>query len=256
MVHEKSHLIVTTVNLYEKQSPTKGICPLVCSTVSCNFSDCSECEHCQDEFVEEEIPNNDNSCPSMICRPSLCFMSMCKTCDYCDGELNFSLPPLSFPSPAPTPSPTIKSTVQPSYSPTYEPSAAPTELTIPELPPTTKRVITHNMAWVEYGFSPEYVKGFPNLAITVATLGASASALAFVHLVNIVDSDIGIQNVDNSLFPRFYLATLYYSTDGDMWTNSDKWLSEKSECEWFGVVCDTNDEVIGLELSKSFVDII
>lgn len=32
---------------------------------------------------------------------------------------------------------------------------------------------------------------------------------------------------------RFALATLYYSTRGEMWSTNDGWLSETDECSWF-----------------------
>lgn len=37
---------------------------------------------------------------------------------------------------------------------------------------------------------------------------------------------------DIRLTQRFVLATLYYSTNGDRWTNNDGWLSDADECTW------------------------
>ena len=53
---------------------------------------------------------------------------------------------------------------------------------------------------------------------------------------------------------RYALATFYYSTNGDDWTNSNAWLSGTNECSWVGIKCDADglvDEIgVGGELSK------
>jgi len=40
-----------------------------------------------------------------------------------------------------------------------------------------------------------------------------------------------------TLIQRFSLASLYFSLNGQEWTNSDKWLSTESECSWNGISC-------------------
>ena len=50
---------------------------------------------------------------------------------------------------------------------------------------------------------------------------------------------------------RYGLATLFYSTDGEKWTNKDGWLESKNECEWSGVICDSSSMVAKLDLGKS-----
>ena len=37
---------------------------------------------------------------------------------------------------------------------------------------------------------------------------------------------------------RYALASLFYSTNGTQWVNSEGWLTEASECDWFGVSCN------------------
>lgn len=39
---------------------------------------------------------------------------------------------------------------------------------------------------------------------------------------------------------RYVIATLYYSTNGDDWTNNDGWLSSQDECNWYETR-DAND---------------
>ena len=39
---------------------------------------------------------------------------------------------------------------------------------------------------------------------------------------------------------RYALATLYFATNGGQWTNSDGWLTERNECNWYTT---TSDEI-------------
>ncbi|MCB9308938.1 MAG: T9SS type A sorting domain-containing protein [Lewinellaceae bacterium] len=50
------------------------------------------------------------------------------------------------------------------------------------------------------------------------------------------------------------LKTLYESTNGLGWSNNEGWTDSCNPCEWFGVNCDANDNVIGLELSDNNLD--
>lgn len=67
---------------------------------------------------------------------------------------------------------------------------------------------------------------------------------------------------DESLIQRYVAAVFYYSTDGDDWKqcSSDqgdskkvakceeggRWMSDLSECFWWGLECDTNGQIIGI----------
>jgi len=46
---------------------------------------------------------------------------------------------------------------------------------------------------------------------------------------------------------RYGLATLYFSTDGNGWTNNQNWLGATTECNWFGIVC--NDGVLASNIT-------
>jgi hypothetical protein len=48
---------------------------------------------------------------------------------------------------------------------------------------------------------------------------------------------------------RFALAVLYYATSGPTkWKYRDHWLTRTSECQWFGVECDSWGTVVALDL--------
>ena len=46
---------------------------------------------------------------------------------------------------------------------------------------------------------------------------------------------------DLDLLQRYIMAFLYYSTEGEQWTQDSRWLSEANVCEWFGLVCSNPD---------------
>ncbi len=50
---------------------------------------------------------------------------------------------------------------------------------------------------------------------------------------------------------RDMLASLYYSTGGAGWTNSDKWLTDAPVGEWYGVTADGDASVRGLNLDEN-----
>lgn len=49
---------------------------------------------------------------------------------------------------------------------------------------------------------------------------------------------------------RFGLITFYFSTNGHNWTENAGWLWNVPECEWYGVRCDTSEEVLALEQGR------
>ena len=51
---------------------------------------------------------------------------------------------------------------------------------------------------------------------------------------------------------RSALIDFYHSTGGDNWSNNENWLgSEGTECSWHGIVCDFDNNVIGIYLEQS-----
>jgi len=57
---------------------------------------------------------------------------------------------------------------------------------------------------------------------------------------------------------KYALATLYYGTGGDAWTNNAAWLSEANECTWYSMSsqrpnCNELDEYVDLDLGVNGV---
>ncbi len=53
---------------------------------------------------------------------------------------------------------------------------------------------------------------------------------------------------------RYGLATVYFATSGDSWTNNERWLGPVDECTWAGVTCNDNLVVTELRLGKPYFD--
>lgn len=60
--------------------------------------------------------------------------------------------------------------------------------------------------------------------------------------------DDPVDSQDRTLM-RFSLAVLYYSTNGDGWTVKDGWMTEANACEFHGIHCDVDENVVAIALS-------
>jgi Leucine-rich repeat (LRR) protein len=66
----------------------------------------------------------------------------------------------------------------------------------------------------------------------------SAQARSLHWVANLDPVQVRSSDTTN-LNARFALASLYYSTEGQFWSNSVGWLSSANHCNWFGVSCDS-----------------
>jgi len=59
----------------------------------------------------------------------------------------------------------------------------------------------------------------------------------------------------NCLYPtvvqRYALATFYFATEGDSWTDYEGWLSADDECTWKGIDCGDGEEVSTIDLNRN-----
>lgn len=56
-----------------------------------------------------------------------------------------------------------------------------------------------------------------------------------------------------TVYQRYGLSTLYYSTDGENWVQNTGWVKPgENECEWYNVTCE-EDLVVAISLGKSMV---
>lgn len=55
---------------------------------------------------------------------------------------------------------------------------------------------------------------------------------------------------NRQIMERFILVEFYYSTEGDLWSTNNEWVSELHVCFWFGVSCSDDDLVTDLMLGE------
>ena len=121
-----------------------------------------------------------------------------------------------------------------SSSPSYAPSQSPTQA------PTVE-------------FNLELLPKFTSAAIRNNPLSPQARALEWIL------RDPFLQDLEPAIrkVHRFGLATLYFATNGDQWTDATHWLSyEHHECEWFSTAtrasaCSNNGTLRTLQLSQN-----
>ena len=55
----------------------------------------------------------------------------------------------------------------------------------------------------------------------------------------------------SELVQHYFLSLIYFATNGRNWKNNDLWLSNKSFCTWYGIVCDNYNMVIAISLNSN-----
>ena len=55
---------------------------------------------------------------------------------------------------------------------------------------------------------------------------------------------------DQEIIERYALVQIYYSASGDIWFNTNEWLSEFHVCTWYGIACSKEELVTDLMLGK------
>jgi hypothetical protein len=61
------------------------------------------------------------------------------------------------------------------------------------------------------------------------------------------------------ILQRYSLVTFYYATNGDQWLKNDFWLSDRTECHWYGktgsrTLCNKEQELVNLELDTNNIN--
>ncbi|KAL3941800.1 MAG: hypothetical protein SGARI_000472 [Bacillariaceae sp.] len=165
-----------------------------------------------------------------------------------NSSANGSTPTVAIPTTAPvlapsTLSPTVAAVETTSQPDTIAPTttgttAAPTS-PAPSVPPTTMRPTTPGVRSRLAALAPISINAWddPNSPQSLA-----ASWLA-------ADEEAETYN-DQQLLQRYVLATLYYSTNGENWSQSSiSWNVEwTDECTWWGIECNSNGAVRILSL--------
>lgn len=139
-------------------------------------------------------------------------------------------------SKSPTRSPTIsqKPSVFPTDLPTLQPSSTPTAFCFSE------RGRIETITAVAVSISGADVTGTPQV-----------EALKWITnldpLPNVCDG--GEEQTEVS--QMYVLAVFYYSTSGDDWNDNSMWVEQNQNvCDWYGIECNSNRNVLGIKLGK------
>jgi hypothetical protein len=168
-----------------------------------------------------------------------------------------SPPPVAEPTDPPVTEPTESPETYPTHPPITEPTNPPE--TYPTDPPGTAPTDPVPLPpFAECSTLPrnEAMEKVLSLITEPSILNdpSTAQGMAYDWLLNSDPAE-----VDPCTFPtvqqRYGLVTLYYSTNGDGWTNSIGWLSGANECMWAGITCEV-DVVNEILLSESPVHLV
>jgi len=58
---------------------------------------------------------------------------------------------------------------------------------------------------------------------------------------------------DARIIKRYVLVVFYYATGGDGWTNNEGWLGHLTECNWYGLQCNSLSNLVRLVLSSNLL---
>jgi len=94
---------------------------------------------------------------------------------------------------------------------------------------------------------------YPGENLTDTPLGEIGSdqqnAINWINLN--LETDTAASRLDDPQ-TRFALANLYFSTNGQSWTNNNNWLTVNSICIWFGITCNSDQtNVVGIALTNN-----
>jgi hypothetical protein len=151
-------------------------------------------------------------------------------------------PPVPTPT-LPVPSPTSPSTTEPVPDPSSPPQSLPTDDPQPlptDAPPVTDPT---DSPGGDCASQPRAEAMIDTLsAVTDSATLTNPSTPQGMAYQWLLDTDPA--QIDPCTYPtlkqRYALTTMYYSTNGDDWTETSGWLTGANECMWFGVSCNSD----------------
>jgi len=79
---------------------------------------------------------------------------------------------------------------------------------------------------------------------------SSLHSKALCDLITYIES-IPDNKISYTMIQRFVLILFYHTTNGSQWLIDSFWLSDRSECQWYGISCNEYGVVINLNLSSN-----
>lgn len=92
-----------------------------------------------------------------------------------------------------------------------------------------------------------------NIRKNIAVRGFSVhGALLTLLMTTLLMTAQVVKAADETPSQREILLALYNATNGDAWTNKTDWLGDEgTECSWYGVQCDGDENVTQLSLDQN-----
>ncbi|KAI2499862.1 hypothetical protein MHU86_14600 [Fragilaria crotonensis] len=153
-------------------------------------------------------------------------------------------------SPSPSQRETVK-TLSPSVAPVIHETPSPTDFPS-EMPLSTPAPSEAGDA--TSGIDPTLVSLFVDLSTHDDGAALKSSSTPQNDALHWLAQDPSLDSYsDEQKVQRFVLATLFYSTDGPDWVNSDGWISDINECTWFSYteLCDGSGNLLQVDLREN-----
>jgi len=142
----------------------------------------------------------------------------------------------------------------PSRSPTKGLSSNPTISQKPSVFPTDLPTLQPSSTPTAFCFS-ERGRIETITAVAVSISGADVTGTPQVEALKWITNLDPLPNVcDGQTFEvsqMYVLAVFYYSTSGDDWNDNSMWVEQNQNvCDWYGIECNSNRNVLGIKLGK------
>lgn len=103
------------------------------------------------------------------------------------------------------------------------------------------------------------IQEHPATIVTVPIMSKLAADLKSLQPVDIYsqaaawlsnDDKAAVHSLSTTL-PRFVLATTYFANGGEAWNESEKWMGNYGYCDWYGIKCNADKELLEVDLSAN-----
>jgi len=145
----------------------------------------------------------------------------------------------------------------PSRSPTKNLSSNPTISQKPSVFPTDLPTLQPSSTPTAFCFS-ERGRIETITAVAVSISGADVTGTPQVEALKWITNLDPLPNVcdggeeQTEVSQMYVLAVFYYSTSGDDWNDNSMWVEQNQNvCDWYGIECNSNRNVLGIKLEEN-----
>lgn len=155
-------------------------------------------------------------------------------------------PPIAAPTPTAKPWPSID---YPTHEPTSKPAAPP----IIPTPTTGVTVGTATAVSVDTAALKAILAAVSD--VLLLDTKHTNQYKAFMWMARVDPSPIDVESTPRSMIIQKYIMVLIYiSTNGKAWNEQNLYLTEASVCDWIGLTCNENGEIVSVVLEHNNLD--